>query len=131
MTMKPEPTDGELEILQLIWKHGPMTVRQIHDYLGEERQTGYTTTLKMMQIMTDKGLLSREAQGRSHLYHSDVVSEKKTTQSRLDSFLEATFGGSASRMVMQLLGSKNTSEEELARIREVIDQYETNKSQKP
>lgn len=129
MTMKPEPTDGELEILQLIWKHGPMTVRQIHDYLGEERQTGYTTTLKMMQIMTDKGLLSREAQGRSHLYHSDV-SEKKTTQSRLDSFLEATFGGSASRMVMQLLGSKNTSEEELARIREVIDQYETNKNQK-
>lgn len=127
--MKPEPTDGELEILQLLWKHGPMTVRQIHDLPGEEKQTGYTTTLKMMQIMTDKGLLGREAQGRSHIYHS-MVSERKTTQTRLDSFLEATFGGSASRMVMQLLGSKNTSEEELQKIREVIDQYENDKSKK-
>ena len=127
--MKPEPTDGELEILQLLWKHGPMTVRQIHDLLGAEKQTGYTTTLKMMQIMTDKRLLGREAQGRGHIYHS-IVNEKKTTQTRLDSFIEATFGGSASRLVMQLLGSKNTSDEELKKIRKVIDQYENNKIKK-
>lgn len=127
--MKQEPTDGELEILQLLWKHGPMTVRQIHDLLSEEKQTGYTTTLKMMQIMTDKEMLGREVQGRGHIYHS-LVNEKKTTQTRLDSFIEATFGGSASRMVMQLLGSKNTSEEELQKIREVIDQYENSKNQK-
>ena len=127
--MKPQPTDGELEILQLIWKHGPMTVRQIHELLSEEKKTGYTTTLKMMQIMTEKGFLGRKEQGRGHIYHSEV-SEKKTTQSRLDSFLEATFGGSASRLVMQLLGSKNTSEEDLRKIREVIDQYENQKNKK-
>ncbi|SRR5690606_23682149 len=126
--MKHEPTDGELEILQLLWKHGPMTVRQVHDLLSEEKKTGYTTTLKMMQIMTDKKMLGREVQGRGHIYHSRV-NEKKTTQTRLDSFIEATFGGSASRLVMQLLGSKNTSEEELQKIRDVIDQYENRKKQ--
>ncbi len=128
--MKQEPTDGELEILQLIWKHGPMTVRQIHDHLSREKQTGYTTTLKMMQIMADKGFLGRKIKGRGHLYHA-LVSEKRTTQNRLDAFLDATFGGSASRLVMQLLGSKNTSEEELARIREILDEYEEQKTKQP
>src|SRR5690606_6783550 len=128
--MKQEPTDGELEILQLIWKHGPMTVRQIHDHLSREKQTGYTTTLKMMQIMADKGSLGRKIKGRGHLYHA-LVSEKRTTQNRLDAFLDATFGGSASRLVMQLLGSKNTSEEELARIREILDEYEEHKTKQP
>ena len=127
--MKQEPTDGELEILQLLWKHGPMTVRQIHEQLSPEKQTGYTTTLKMMQIMTEKELLGRVEQGRGHLYHARV-SEKKTTQNRLDSFLDATFGGSASRLVMQLLGSKSTSEEELTRIREILDEYENQKTSK-
>ncbi len=128
--MKQEPTDGELEILQLIWKHGPLTVRQIHDHLSTAKQTGYTTTLKMMQIMTDKGLLGRKIKGRGHLYHA-LISEKKTTQNRLDSFLDATFGGSASRLVMQLLGSKNTSEEELSKIREILDDYEQQKNRQP
>ena len=127
--MKQKPTDGELEILQLIWKRGPMTVRQIHDLLSKEKKTGYTTTLKMMQIMTEKGFLGRKEQGRGHIYHSEV-SEKKTTQNRLDSFIDATFGGSASRLVMQLLGSENTSEEELKKIREVLDQYENQKNKK-
>ncbi len=125
--MKPEPTDGELEILQLIWKHGPMTVRQIHDHLSSEKQTGYTTTLKMMQIMTEKGFLGRKVYGRGHIYHAKL-SEKKTTQNRLDAFIDATFGGSASQLVMQLLGSKTTSEEELSKIREILDDYENQKN---
>lgn len=127
--MKQKPTDGELEILQLIWKRGPMTVRQIHDLLSKEKKTGYTTTLKMMQIMTEKGFLGRKEQGRGHIYHAEV-SEKKTTQNRLDSFINATFGGSASRLVMQLLGSEYTNEEELKKIREVLDQYENQKNKK-
>src|SRR5665811_56672 len=121
--MKHEPTDGELEILQLIWKHGPLTVRQVHEHLNPEKQTGYTSTLKMMQIMNEKGVLGRKASGRSHIYHSKI-DQKKTTQNRLDSFLEATFGGSASRLVIQLLGSNSTNDEELQKIRDIIDEYE-------
>src|SRR5699024_12749598 len=102
---------------------------QIQDLLSKEKKTAYTSTLKMMQIMTEKGFLGRKEQGRGHIYHSEV-SEKKTTQNRLDSFIDATFGGSASRLVMQLLGSENTSEEELKKIREVLDQYENQKNKK-
>jgi len=123
--MTPEPTDGELKILQLIWKHGPLTVREVHDLM--ESETGYTSTLKMMQIMNEKGMLGRKASGRSHIYHSKI-DQKKTTQNRLDSFLEATFGGSASRLVMQLLGSNATNDEELEKIRDIIDEFEKNKT---
>ncbi len=125
--MKYIPTDGELKILQLIWKHGPLSVRQVHDLIDSD--TGYTSTLKMMQIMNEKGMLGRKTSGRSHIYHSKI-DQKKTTQNRLDAFIEATFGGSASSLVMQLLGSNVTDEEELEKIREIIDEFEKNKTTK-
>ena len=126
--MNNEPTDGELKILRLIWNHGPLTVREAHDRMDSD--TGYTTTLKMMQIMTDKGLLGRKAKGRGHIYHS-LVDQKKTTQSLLDKFVEMTYGGSTSHMMMQLLGSRKTSQEELNKIKDIIDDFENNEMQKP
>jgi predicted transcriptional regulator len=116
------PTDGELEILQCLWQTGPMTVRDVHDQLSKRKEIGYTTVLKLMQIMVDKGLLRRDEQERAHVY-SAKLPRSKTRQRLLDDLLERAFGGSAKELVMQALASRKTSTEELNEIRQLINEY--------
>jgi predicted transcriptional regulator len=121
-----KPTESELEILQLLWEHGPSTVRFINDELSKNKETGYTTTLKLMQIMHEKGMVQRDEAGRSHVYKA-AISESATQSHLLDRFLETTFRGSALKMVMQALGNKKTSEQDLNEIRNLLDNLKANK----
>ncbi|MDQ6480454.1 BlaI/MecI/CopY family transcriptional regulator [Dyadobacter sp. LHD-138] len=121
-----KPTESELEILNYLWKEGPSTVRQVHDFLSESKDTGYTTTLKLMQIMNDKGLLYRTENGRSHIYVA-LLDEEETQQNLLGRFVESTFRGSAARLVMQALGNHSTSKEELDEIRALLNNLENNR----
>ncbi|MCW2258580.1 MULTISPECIES: BlaI/MecI/CopY family transcriptional regulator [Sphingobacterium] len=126
MNQKNEPTKAELEILRALWKLGPSTVRQINEAINEERPVNYTSTLKLMQIMTEKGLLKRDESQMKHIYH--VVEEEETTKSNLlDSFVKTIYQGSASNLVMQLLGNKKTSQEDLQAIKNLIENLEDNK----
>jgi len=121
--VKAKPTPGELEILQVLWTRGGATVREVHDELGSG---GYTTTLKLMQIMVAKGLVERDATARAHVYRAAI--EREATQRGLvDDLLDRAFGGSAAQMVMQALSSHRASAEELAEIRRMIDQAEGGK----
>lgn len=130
MSDHPKPTESELEILQLLWENGSMTVRQVHDkLLAAQKVSGYTTSLKIMQIMFEKGLVSRERDGRSHIY--TAVAEEKDTQRRLLSrFTDKVFKGSAMSLVMQALGNKKSSPEEIAEIRKMLDEIEKGKGGK-
>lgn len=119
----PKPTEAELEILQVLWQHGPSTVRFINDKLSEQREVGYTTTLKLMQIMLEKGILVRNTDSKIHVYRA-VVGESDTQQQLLDKFVEATFRGAAMKMVMQALGNHKTSPAELDEIKALIDKIE-------
>jgi predicted transcriptional regulator len=122
---KITPTTAELEILTILWENEPLTVKEIHKKLTESKDIGYTTALKIMQNMTIKGLLRRKPNGKNHLYYS--VFKKEETRGRLlDRFLESTFSGSASSLVMQLLGNKKTSKNDLEEIKKIIDQMEEN-----
>ena len=121
--MKVKPTEAELEILLILWQLKKASVRQIHEELAKTKDTGYTTTLKMLQIMHGKGLVKRDEQKRSHIY-SPAVTEKDTQQSLLQGFLSATFGGSAKNLVMQALGQGNPSKAEIDEIRAFLDQLE-------
>ena len=118
-----KPTESELEILQVIWQHGPSPVRFINDELNKKKQVGYTTTLKLMQIMLDKGLLKRKEDGRKHIY-SAVIKEQETRNLLLGKFLESTFEGSAMKLVMQALGNHNASPSELQELKELIEKIE-------
>ncbi len=117
------PTEAELEILQVLWRFGPSTVRFVNEKLNEIRPVGYTTTLKIMQIMNEKGLLDRDDSQRSHLYRT-TVEESKTRQALLDKIMNTAFGGSAMNLVMQALGNHKASKEEIDQIREFLDQME-------
>ena len=123
----PKPTEGELEILRIIWQQGPSTVRQVNDQLAKIKDVGYTTTLKIMQIMSDKGLLTRDTSGKTHVYRVSV-SQEKTQQQLVNRLLESAFGGSAMKMVMQALGNKKSTSEEIKEIREFLDQLEGGKN---
>jgi len=123
--LKITPTAAELEILNILWENEPLTVKDIHEKLAYIKDVGYTTTLKIMQNMTGKGLLRREPNGKNHLYYS-VIRKEETRGRLLDRFLEATFSGSASSLVMQLLGNKKTSQNELDEIKKIIEQLEKN-----
>lgn len=123
------PTEAELEVLQILWKHGPCTVRFVNDKLNEKKEVGYTTTLKIMQIMFEKNLLKRDESKRSHLY-SPTMKEKETQGLLLDKFLHSAFGGSAMKLVMQALGNHKASKEEISRIREFLDNLENQGDQK-
>ena len=115
-----EPTRSELEILQVLWKHGPSTVRFVNDHLNEQkREVQYTSTLKLMQIMVEKGILVRDDSQMKHVY-SPAAEESKTKSFLLDKFVQTMYNGSASSLMMQLLGNKNTSKKELDAIREMI-----------
>lgn len=118
-----KPTEAELEILQILWQKGPSSVRQVNDLLNETREVGYTTTLKIMQIMLEKGLVDRNDEKRTHIYAS--VPEEQDVQSQLlTRFVDATYRGSASRLVMQLLGNHKASQQELDEIKKLIEQLE-------
>ena len=118
------PTGSELEILNVLWQCGPSTVRFVNEQLNKEKQTGYTTTLKIMQIMNEKGLVSRNEESRSHVYQAENV--KKDTQKKLiDKLLTSAFGGSASKMIIETLGNHQTSQEELDKIKELISELES------
>lgn len=116
----PEPTKSELEILQVLWQHGPSTVRAVNDILNEQkREVQYTSTLKLMQIMVEKELLSRDESQMKHVY-SAAVEEQSTKGHLLDRFVDTMYNGSASSLMMQLLGNKKTSKKELDAIRELL-----------
>lgn len=120
---KITPTAAELEILNLLWENEPLTVRQIHEELIKVKEVGYTTALKIMQNMTTKGFLRREPNGKNHLYYA--IYKKEETRGRLlDRFIESTFSGSASSLMMQLLGNKKTSPSELQEIKSLIEKME-------
>ena len=126
MAATPRPTEAELQILQVLWENGPSSVRFVNDMLSEKKEVGYTTTLKLMQIMTEKGILKRDTTHRTHIYIPAV--EKEITQSSLlRSFIETTFQGSAMNLVMQALGNHKTTDKELAEIKALIDQIEKTK----
>jgi predicted transcriptional regulator len=120
----PRPTESELEILEVLWERGPSTVRFVNEQLEQKgRKVAYTTTLKMMQIMADKGLLSREMNGRTHIYNP-LIQAQAVRSALIDRLVNSVFGGSATRMVLQALGNHKATTEELQKIRELIDEIE-------
>jgi predicted transcriptional regulator len=123
MVEKPLPTDAELSILAVLWKRGPSTVRDVHEALQPTHDTGYTTVLKLLQIMAQKGLVKRDESQRSHVYRAAVPADK--TQRRLvGDLLDRAFAGSTADLVMRALSVKPASAEELAAIRELLDAAE-------
>ncbi len=120
---KYKPTDSELEILQILWAEGECTVREIYEKLKDKRNIGYTTTLKTMQIMFDKGILSREKSKRTHLYRAEVKKDE-TERVMVSKLLNSVFEGSAVKLVMRALGSNKASKEELDKIKDLIEEIE-------
>lgn len=126
MTKLPKPTEGELAILQVLWQKGPSTVRQVHESLESARPTGYTTTLKLMQIMAEKGLVARDQSSRTHTY-SAKLPQAQTQRQFVSDMIARVFGGSSAQLVMHALSTHPSSKEELAEIRRLI---ETKKDEK-
>lgn len=125
--LPPEPTRSELEILQVLWQHGPSTVRAVNEWLNEQkREVQYTSTLKLMQIMVEKGLLLRDESQMKHVYTA-AVEEGKTKGFLLDRFMDALYNGSPSSLMMQLLGNRKTSKKELDAIRELLNKMDKGK----
>jgi len=122
----PKPTDSELSVLRVLWQRGPSTVRQVWEELSPEQGTGYTTVLKIMQIMAEKGLVKRDESARSHVY-STSISEEQTQRQVVRHLLERVFAGSAPKLVLQALSAKKASPRELAEIRKLLDEMEGNK----
>jgi len=123
MAKHQKPTDAELAILRVLWNRGPSTVRQVQDELSKSKKTGYTTVLKFMQIMVDKGLLRRDDSPYAHIYEARVPREQ-TQRSIVADIVDRVFEGSMSRLVMQALEAKHATSEELAEIRKVLKKYE-------
>jgi predicted transcriptional regulator len=115
------PTEAELAILQVLWRLGSTTVRKVHEELSQQRPTGYTTVLKLMQIMAEKGLVDRDESSRAHIY-SARLGEDLTQRQLVGDLLDRAFSGSASRLVMQALASRRASNEELAEIRRLLNE---------
>lgn len=120
MSKLPRPTDAELAILRVLWSRGASTVRDVHDVLSRERPTAYTTALKLLQIMTEKGLVRRDDSDRTHVYEARL-SQEQTQRQLVRDLLDRAFGGSASQLVMQALASRRASAEELSEIRKLLD----------
>lgn len=116
-----KPTESELEILQVLWQKGKATVREVHETLTANKETGYTTTLKLMQIMNEKGLVTRDDSSRTHIY--EASSDKANTQKfLLNKFISNLFGGSSTQLVMQALGNSKVSADELNQIQSLLDE---------
>jgi predicted transcriptional regulator len=119
----PRPTESELEILNILWERGPSTVRQVHERLAETKKSQYTTTLKLMQIMAEKGLLARDESERSHVYKPNI--ERNQVQQQFAGYLlDRVFGGSARSLLIGALGARRASKKELAELRAMLDDYE-------
>jgi len=129
ITPPPKPTESELEILQVLWQHGPNTVRFVNDQLSQKRDVGYTTTLKLLQLMLEKGLVQRDDDSRTHVYRP-AVRQEETQGLLLERFVDTAFGGSAMKLVMQALGNHRTSREELDQIRSLLNEIENNEDKK-
>jgi len=123
---KLKPTEAELDILSILWEQGPCSVRYVNDKLNMTRRVGYTTTLKQLQIMYEKELVSRTSDGRTHIYAADRGKEE-TQKQLLDRVMKTAFGGSASKLVMQVLGNHTSSQKELEEIKALIDKLEEDK----
>jgi len=123
MSGSPRPTPAELEILRVLWQRGPSTVREVHATLSESRSNGYTTVLKMLQIMTEKNLVGRDERLRAHIY-SARLAESQTQRQLVRDLLERAFDGSAMKLVMHALADRKASPEEIARIRQLLDDME-------
>jgi predicted transcriptional regulator len=118
-----QPTGRELQILRILWNEGPGTVRKVNEEMNKHQKTGYTTTLKLMQIMTGKGLVVRDDSKFQHVYRP-AVSEEKTQKLVVGDLLEKVFSGSAEKLVMRALSAKEVSAKELAKIRKMLDEME-------
>lgn len=125
MAKKPniKPTDAELEILQILWSIGPATVKTINEKLNEKKEVGYTTTLKLLQIMYEKNIVERNEDERSHVYNA-AISQDDIQKALVDRLLESAFSGSAAKLVLQTLGNSKPSKEELKEIREFLNKIE-------
>ena len=124
MTSKPpRPTDAELAILRILWDRGASTVRQVHEMLSRERPSAYTTALKMLQIMTEKGLVRRDDRDRTHIYQSKLT-EEQTQRQLVRDLVDRAFAGSASKLVLQALATKRSTPDELVEIRKLIETRE-------
>lgn len=117
-----KPTEGEMEILQVLWQQKQCTVREVHEALNK-KDSGYTTTLKFMQIMHEKGLVDRDTSAKTHIYRA-LISQEKTQQQLVNKMIDNVFNGSAARLVMQALGNKTASQEEIAQIKQYLDNLE-------
>jgi len=120
---QPRPTDAELEILRVLWNRGPSTVRDVYEELKRDKDVGYTTVLKFMQIMAEKGLVRRDEDQRAHLYEA-MVPKESTQRQLVGDLLNRAFGGSALELVMQALSAKRATPAEIEQIRRMLDQYE-------
>jgi BlaI family penicillinase repressor len=122
-----EPTRAELAVLQVLWKHGPSTVRWVHDLLNEGKEAvQYTSTLKLMQVMTEKGMLARDETNMKHIYRA-LLEEGGTKGHLLSKFVDTMYQGSVGSMVVALLGNEKTSEEDLQKVRELLAKMEGKK----
>ncbi len=129
-TPRPRPTEAELELLSVLWARGPSSVRQIHEALGPHKTTGYTTTLKILQRMLEKGLLRRDERQRTHVYEA-VWRAEETQRQLVRDLLRRAFHGAASKLVVQALSEENVSAEELAEIRRIVDDLAARQSGEP
>lgn len=118
-----KPTERELEILQILWSSGPSTVREVHTILSEKGDLGYTTALKLMQIMFEKGFLDRTKSGKTHTYFS-LIKQEDASKQMVDKLMSTIFEGSATKLVMQALGNRKSSVEELRKIKSFIEKLE-------
>lgn len=123
MAAPPRPTDAELAILRVLWRRGASTVKDVHEELARSSPTGYTTTLKQLQIMAEKGLVTRDESQRAHLYVARLP-EEQTQKQLVGDLLDRAFDGSAARLVLRALSSRPSTPEELAEIRELLDELE-------
>jgi BlaI family transcriptional regulator, penicillinase repressor len=123
---KSRPTHAELEILNVLWRRGPSTVREVQAALAKAKPTGYTTVLKLMQIMAEKGLVKRDERQRAHVYAARLA-EHETQRQLVGDLLDRAFGGSAAKLVMHALAAQKTSDEELAQIRQLLAEFEQRK----
>ncbi|HEX8461684.1 MAG TPA: BlaI/MecI/CopY family transcriptional regulator [Segetibacter sp.] len=120
MAKQTKPTEGELEILQVLWEKEKATVREVHETILQTKDAGYTTTLKLMQIMFEKGLVTRDDSAKTHIYKPNVTKEKTQTQF-VGKMISSLFGGSSTQLVMQALGTQTASKEELDQIQQLLD----------
>ncbi len=121
------PTDREVTILRILWDNGPSTVRRVNEAMNKDEDTGYTTTLKLMQIMTEKGLLHRDDSQFKHIY-KPAITEEKTQKQLVGDLLDRAFSGSAEKLVMRALSAKKVSKKELAGIRKMLDEFRREQS---